>query len=95
MALARKGNGNGNEAQPTAPPQNQRISRRRSLETPVFRPKLPTMGNAPSNLRPQVMDLSGPEVCMLCFNKVAQQFMTFVYIICRLLVILHLQEDTA
>ncbi|CAN6877063.1 unnamed protein product [Brassica oleracea] len=61
MALARKGNGNGNEAQPTAPPQNQRISRRRSLETPVFRPKLPTMGNAPSNLRPQVMDLSGPE----------------------------------
>ncbi|CAN7025158.1 unnamed protein product [Brassica rapa subsp. trilocularis] len=65
MALARKGNGNGNgngnEAQPTAPPQNQRISRRRSLETPIFRPKLPTMGNAPSNLKPQVMDLSGPE----------------------------------
>ncbi|KAJ4900651.1 Kinesin-4 [Raphanus sativus] len=61
MALARKDNGNGSEAQPTPPPQNQRISRRRSLETPVFRPKLPTMANAPSNLKPQVMDLSGPE----------------------------------
>ncbi|KAL0738688.1 hypothetical protein Bca4012_014898 [Brassica carinata] len=62
MALARKGNGNGNEAQPNPPLQNhERISRRRSLETPIFRPKLPTMGNAPSNLKPQVMDLSGPE----------------------------------
>lgn len=56
MALARKGNGN--DVQPSSIPINrERISRRRSLETPTIRPKLP------SNLRPQVMDLSGPEVC--------------------------------
>ncbi|CAA7061350.1 unnamed protein product [Microthlaspi erraticum] len=54
LALARKGNGN--DVQPSAIPVNrERISRRRSLETPTIRPKLP------SNLRPQVMDLSGPE----------------------------------
>ncbi|VVB15225.1 unnamed protein product [Arabis nemorensis] len=59
MALVRKGNGN--DVQPTPPPINrERISRRRSLETPTIRPKFPTMGNGPSNLRPQIMDLSGP-----------------------------------
>ncbi|CAE6123196.1 unnamed protein product [Arabidopsis arenosa] len=60
MALVRKGNGN--DVQPTAIPINrERISRRRSLETPTIRPKLPTMGNTSSNSRPQIMDLSGPE----------------------------------
>ncbi|CAL9231711.1 unnamed protein product [Arabidopsis halleri] len=60
MALVRKGNGN--DVQPTALPINrERISRRRSLETPTIRPKLPTMGNTSSNSRPQIMDLSGPE----------------------------------
>ncbi|KAF8099387.1 hypothetical protein N665_0245s0064 [Sinapis alba] len=60
MALARKGNGN--DAQPTPLPHNpERISRRRSLETPSVRPKLPTMGNVQSNLRPHITDLSGPE----------------------------------
>ncbi|CAA7022449.1 unnamed protein product [Microthlaspi erraticum] len=54
LALARKGNGN--DVQPSSIPVNREsISRRRSLETPTIRPKLPT------NLRPQVMDLSGPE----------------------------------
>ncbi|KAG7610527.1 Calponin homology domain [Arabidopsis suecica] len=60
MALVRKGNGN--DVQPTAIPINrERISRRRSLETPTIRPKLPTMGNTSNNSRPQIMDLSGPE----------------------------------
>ncbi|ESQ32212.1 hypothetical protein EUTSA_v10003600mg [Eutrema salsugineum] len=60
MALARKGNGN--DIPPSSIPLNrERISRRRSLETPSIRPKIPTLGNAPSNLRPQIMDLSGPE----------------------------------
>ncbi|KAJ0253145.1 Kinesin-like protein KIN-14G [Hirschfeldia incana] len=60
MALARKGNGN--DAQPTPLPQNpERISRRRSLETPSVRPKLPTMRNATSNFKSRIMDLSGPE----------------------------------
>ncbi|XP_056851896.1 kinesin-like protein KIN-14G [Raphanus sativus] len=45
MALARKGNGN------DAQPNPERVSRRRSLETPSLRPKLPTKGNALSNLR--------------------------------------------
>ncbi|EOA19892.1 hypothetical protein CARUB_v10000139mg [Capsella rubella] len=60
MALVRKGNGN--DVQPTSIPMSrERISRRRSLETPSIRPKLPGMGNTPSNSRPQIMDLSGPE----------------------------------
>ncbi|XP_010493958.1 PREDICTED: kinesin-like protein KIN-14G [Camelina sativa] len=60
MALVRKGNGN--DVQPTSLPINrERISRRRSLETPTIRPKLPTMGNTSSNSKPQIMDLSGPE----------------------------------
>ncbi|CAH8381996.1 unnamed protein product [Eruca vesicaria subsp. sativa] len=66
MALSRKENGN--DAQPTSLLLNrERISRRRSLETPTVRPKLPTLGNAPSNLRPQIMDLTGPEA----FNDTA------------------------
>ncbi|CAN8255786.1 unnamed protein product [Cochlearia groenlandica] len=60
IALAKKGNGN--DVQPSSLPLNRdRISRRRSLETPSIRPKFPTVGNTPSNLRPQIMDLSGPE----------------------------------
>ncbi|KAG2316575.1 hypothetical protein Bca52824_019697 [Brassica carinata] len=60
MALARKGNGN--DAQPTSLPHNpERISRRRSLEAPSVRHKLPSLGNLPSNLRSQIKDLSGPE----------------------------------
>ncbi|XP_010424368.1 PREDICTED: kinesin-like protein KIN-14G [Camelina sativa] len=60
MALVRKGNGN--DVQPNSIPTNrERISRRRSLETPTIRPKLPTMGNTSSNSKPQIMDLSGPE----------------------------------
>ncbi|RID43596.1 hypothetical protein BRARA_I00447 [Brassica rapa] len=55
MALARKGNGN--DAQPTSLPHTpERVSRRRSLETPSVRPKLPTIGNAPSNLRQPFSD---------------------------------------
>ncbi|XP_009111772.1 kinesin-like protein KIN-14G [Brassica rapa] len=55
MALARKGNGN--DAQPTSLPHTpERVSRRRSLETPSVRPKLPNIGNAPSNLRQPFSD---------------------------------------
>ncbi|KAF3562719.1 hypothetical protein DY000_02011251 [Brassica cretica] len=55
MALARKGNGN--DAEPTSLPHNpERVSRRRSLETPSVRPRLPTIGNAPSNLRQPFSD---------------------------------------
>ncbi|KAH0856217.1 hypothetical protein HID58_084478 [Brassica napus] len=55
MALARKGNGN--DAEPTSLPHNpERVSRRRSLETPSVRPRLPTIGNALSNLRQPFSD---------------------------------------
>ncbi|KAL1212784.1 Kinesin-like protein KIN-14G [Cardamine amara subsp. amara] len=60
MALARKGNGNDVQAN-YIPLNRERISRRRSLETPTIRPKVPTMGNTSSNIRPHIMDLSGPE----------------------------------